>query len=94
MPKFPEIIEHVYHPENAPEDFQSVQIEMSMSEQNLQINLDAGTEMTTSDIENVLQYLERATLKRRRISIYEDCDVFVQQKPVRLSEDLSVLGVG
>lgn len=89
-----EIIEHVYNPKDAPDDFQEVQIMMHASDEKLQIILNCEADMKKLDIESVLRYLERAILQARRISLYQECDVFIGQKKVQLSEDLQVLGVG
>jgi len=78
MAKAHEVIEYVYNPENAPEDFQPVRILLEMGADKLLIIVESDIEMTKIDIENLLKYLERAVLKRKHITLLNDCDVLVK----------------
>ena len=91
-----ELIEYVYHPEKSPEDFQQVRITFKPSQDGseLLVILESDIEMTYKDIEGILLYLQQATLKRKHISLYEDCKVLVladgQEYRVTLTEALAV----
>jgi len=77
-----EILEYVYHPETAPEDFQTVKLTLQFSEDEgkLMVNLDAEIEMTEFDVKDILLYLEKSKLRHRKISILDDC-VIVLKSP-------------
>jgi len=74
------IVEHVYHPEKSPQEFQSIRINLQADQKGelegrLLVSLDNEAEMTFKDIQDVLVYLEKSVFKRRRINVLEDCDV-------------------
>ncbi|MCL1987775.1 MAG: hypothetical protein FWG64_07375 [Firmicutes bacterium] len=69
-----EIIEYVYNPEKAPDDFQNIAISMEPfgEESKILITITATIEMTNNDVEGILDYLEKTMLKRQRLSIIDD----------------------
>lgn len=93
MPRFQaRVIEHVYHPEVAPEEFQQVRIILSPGSKNekLIVTLENEADMTTDDLRSVLKYLEKSTLMRMSINLAEDCEIYLkkgeEQKEIKFSD--------
>ncbi|MCL2016428.1 MAG: hypothetical protein FWG68_09310 [Defluviitaleaceae bacterium] len=70
-----EMLEYVYNPEGAPDDFQNVAISIEPfgEEAKILVTLINSVEMTPKDVEGVLEYLEKTMLKRQRLSLADDC---------------------
>jgi len=75
-------MEHVYNPENSPQELQSIRISLQADQKGklegrLLVSLDNEVEMTHKDIQHVLTYLNKSVFTPRRINVFEDCDVNV-----------------
>ena len=81
MPKMEmQMLEHVYHPENQPEEFRQVRIQYGADsvEEKLMVYLEPESPLSSMDLRNILSYLEKVSFRKSRICLKNDCVVIVQ----------------
>lgn len=85
-----QMMEYVYHPEDSPEDFRQVRIYLNVESggAKLSVTLEPEADMTKADVENVLRYLEQASLKRMNICLWTDCTVVVRHEEKKFKVEL------